>query len=254
MKEIFVYPLLLSFFAGLSTIFGSLIGLFYRKPSPRFMGLTLGLSAGVMLIISFAELLPHSIETGGFGPAYLAFFCGLLLMLTVDFLVPHDFLGEHHKTGEKKQARLLKTGLFVALGMAIHNFPEGIASFAGGLQDLRLGAAIAMAVMIHNIPEGLAVSAPIFAATGSRKKAFLWSFLSGMVEPVGALLSAFILAPFFGPVLLGRLLAAVAGVMVFISLDELIPASYAYGEEHTTVIGAIIGMAIMVFSLGMLKG
>ncbi len=151
------------------------------------------------------------------------------------------------------QSRLLKTGLFVALGLGIHNFPEGMASFATALSDPELGVAISIAIAIHNIPEGLAVSAPIYAATGSRSKAFWWSFLSGVAEPVGALMAALVLMPFLNDAVLGGLLSAVAGIMVFIAIDELVPVSHSYGEEHLSIVGIVAGMAVMSLSLWMLQ-
>jgi ZIP family zinc transporter len=253
------FALLLSALAGLSTTIGSLLALFVRKPGPRLMTLTLGFSGGVMILVSFVELLPGGIEAIGFAPANLAFFGGMVAMFLVDASIPHDYMAEHHHTetgsgGDRAlQSRLLKTGLFVALGLGIHNFPEGMASFATTLSDPRLGIAIAIAIAIHNIPEGLAVSAPVYAATGSRSKAFWWSFLSGVVEPVGALLAAVVLLPFLNEAILGGLLSAVAGIMVFISVDELVPVSRAYGEEHLSIVGIVVGMAVMSLSLWMLK-
>ena len=248
------FALLLSALAGLSTTLGSLVGIFIRQPSPRFMTLTLGFSGGVMILVSFVELLPGGIEAIGFAPAHLAFFGGMLAMFLVDALIPHDYMAEHHHTEEeKREGRLLKTGMFVALGIAIHNFPEGMAAFAGALEDPALGIAIAVAIAIHNIPEGLAVSAPVYAATGSRGKAFLWSFLSGVAEPIGAGLAAAVLLPFLSETVLGFVLAAVAGIMVFISIDELVPVSRSFGEEHLSIVGIIIGMAVMALSLWMLK-
>jgi len=148
---------------------------------------------------------------------------------------------------------LLKTGLFVALGIGIHNFPEGMAAFAGALEDPALGIAIAVAIAIHNIPEGLAVSAPVYAATGSRGKAFLWSFLSGVAEPIGAGLAALVLMPFLSEMVLGFVLASVAGIMVFISLDELVPVARSFGEEHLSIVGIVAGMMVMALSLWMLQ-
>lgn len=248
------FALLLSALAGLSTTLGSLLGIFVRKPGPRFMTLTLGFSGGVMILVSFVELLQGGIEAVGFGLAHLAFFGGMGTMFLVDFLIPHDYMAEHHRTekGARKD-RLLKTGLFVALGIGIHNFPEGMATFAGALEDPALGVAIAIAIAIHNIPEGLAVSAPVYAATGSRAKAFWWSFLSGVAEPVGAGLAALVLMPFLNEAVLGFVLAAVAGIMVFISLDELVPVARSFGEEHLAIVGVVVGMAVMAFSLWMLQ-
>jgi ZIP family zinc transporter len=250
--------LTLTTLAGLSTAIGGLIGVATRRePGPRFMTMTLGFAAGVMVMVSFVELLPGGIEVIGFGPAHLAFFGGMLAMFLIDALVPHTYIAEPHPTGRRRRRRrrqrLLKTGLFVALGLAIHNFPEGMATFTGTLKDVNLGVAIAVAIALHNIPEGLAVSAPIYAATGSRSQAFLWSFLAGLAEPAGAALAALFLLPFLTDALLGWLLSAVAGIMIFISLDELVPAARAFGEEHLAIAGVIAGMMVMTISLLMLR-
>ena len=244
--------LLLTALAGLSTTIGSALGLMVRDPGPKFMGFTLGFSAGVMILVSFVELLQSGIDSIGFGLAHIAFFGGMILMFLIDFLIPHDYGGEHHVEEDASKERLLKTGLFVALGLGIHNFPEGMATFAGAIEDLRLGTAIAVAIAIHNIPEGLAVSAPVYAATGSRGKAFLWSFLSGVAEPLGAGLAALVLLPFMTQALLGWMLSSVAGIMVFISLDELVPVSHAFGKGHMAIVGAVTGMVVMALSLWML--
>jgi ZIP family zinc transporter len=259
---------------------GSLLVIFVRKPGPRFMALMLGFSAGVMTLVSFVELLQHGIAAVGFVPAHLAFFGGMVAMFLVDALVPHEYMGEHHRIEEKacggqlretgpfvsthpgrhrwrqhrpRNGQLFKTGLFLALGIGIHNFPEGMASFTGALENPALGISIAVAIAIHNIPEGLAVSAPVYAATGSRMKAFLWSFLPGLAEPIGAGLTAAVLLPFLNGTVLGFLLAAVAGIMVFISLDELVPVACSFGEEHLSIVGVITGMMVMALSLWMLQ-
>jgi len=174
----------------------------------------------------------------------------MVVMFLIDALIPHDYMAEHHHTEEEaRQGQLLKTGLFVALGIGIHNFPEGMAAFAGALEDPSLGIAIAVAIAIHNIPEGLAVSAPVYAATGSRAKAFWWSFLSGVAEPVGAGLAALVLMPLLSETVLGFVLASVAGIMVFISLDELLPTARDYGTGHIAIYGVMVGMASMALSL-----
>ncbi len=274
--------LILTTLAGLSTAIGGLIGVATRRePGPRFMTLTLGFAAGVMVMVSFVELLPGGIEVIGFGPAQLAFFGGMLAMFLIDTLGPHTYIAEQHPAERRtyiaerphagrrthiaerppagrprrrrRRQRLLKTGLFVALGLAIHNFPEGMATFAGALKDVQLGIAIAVAIALHNIPEGLAVSAPIYAATGSRVQAFLWSLLAGLYEPAGAALAAVFILPFLTDALLGWLLSAVAGIMIFISLDELVPAARAFGEEHLAIVGVISGMMVMAASLSILR-
>jgi len=245
--------LVLTTLAGLSTTIGSLLGILVRKPGPRFMALTLGFSGGVMILVSFVELLAGGIEAVGFALAHLAFFAGMLGMFLIDFLIPHEYMAERHHTEGRAQDPLLKTGLLVALGIGIHNFPEGMATFAGTLQDVSLGAAIAVAIALHNIPEGLAVSAPIYVATGSRRQAFLWSFLSGLAEPVGTAVAAVVLLPFLNTTVLGLMLSLVAGIMVFISLDELVPVARSFGQEHLSIMGVVIGMAVMAASLWMLR-
>jgi len=248
-----VYALLLSALAGMSTAIGSFLGIVVKKPGPRFMALTLGFSAGVMILVSFVELLQSGIKTVGFTAAHLSFFAGILLMFAADALIPHDYMAEHNLPGTKyRDINLARTGLFVALGIAIHNFPEGLAVFAGGLHNLKAGIAIAIAIALHNIPEGLAVSVPIYAATGSRRKAFFWSFLSGLAEPLGAGMAALFLIPFLNQILLGFVLSTVAGIMVFISIDELVPASRSCGHEHLSILGFVIGMMVMALSLGMI--
>jgi len=187
------------------------------------------------------------------------FFGGMLLIAMIDKFIPkqgnphelkkvEDMKGAKDTSGVKDPA-LLKMGTFTALAIAIHNFPEGIATFTSALQDPALGIAIAVAIAIHNIPEGIAVSVPVYFATGDKKKAFKLSFLSGLSEPVGAILAYFLLMPFLNDIMFGVIFAGVAGIMVFISLDELLPAAQKYDEAHLSIYGLIGGMAVMAVSL-----
>jgi ZIP family zinc transporter len=244
------YALALTTAAGLSTGIGGVLGILVKKPGDRFMGFTLGFSAGVMIHVSFVELLPGAIDSLGFAWAHVAFFVGMAGIFLIDMLVPHDYIGQHDHT--EAQGKLMRTGVLVALGMAIHNFPEGLATFAGSMMDDKLGLSIAAAIAVHNIPEGMAVSAPIYAATGNRKKAFMWSLLSGLSEPVGAGLAALILFPFLTEGLLAVFLAFVAGVMVAISVDELVPAAKSFKTEHAPIVGVILGAGVMALSLFLL--
>lgn len=248
------FALLLSTLAGLSTTLGGLLGITVREPGPRFMSFTLGFSGGVMILVSFVELLGQGIDVVGFGPAYVAFLGGMLMMFLIDVAIPHEYMAERYNAGKgSSDSHLLKTGLFVALGIGVHNFPEGMASLVGALEDPFLGIAIAIAVALHNIPEGLAVAAPVYAATGSRGKALLWSFLSGLAEPLGAALTAAVLLPFLSPAVLGYVLALVAGIMVFISLDELVPVASSFGKGHLSILGVASGMSVMALSLWLLR-
>lgn len=246
------WALLITAAAGLSTTFGSLLALWLENPGPRFISMTLGFSAGVMLLVSFVELLASSREYLGLGPALLGFFAGMAFMFAVDALIPHEYFAEKIGAPAEESREMYRTGVLVALGIGIHNFPEGMATFAGSLQDLRLGLAIAVAIAIHNIPEGMAVSTPVYLATGSRRKAFWWSFLSGAAEPAGAAVAAAALVRHINETVLGWVLAAVAGIMVYISLDELIPASREYGMDAHAMLGMMAGMAVMALSLWLL--
>jgi ZIP family zinc transporter len=253
----------LTVFAGLSTGIGSALAFFTKSTSTRFLSISLGFSAGVMVYVSFMEILQKAreafmVDLGEKMATWytiLSFFIGILIIALIDRLIPsyenpHEIrrVEEVMATG-RKDPKLVRMGLFTALAIAIHNFPEGIATFMAGLSDTTIAIPIAAAIAIHNIPEGIAVSVPISYGTGSRKRGFYLSFLSGLAEPVGALLAYFILMPYMGDMLFGAVFAAVAGIMVFISIDELLPTAREYGLHHHSVYGFIVGMAVMALSL-----
>jgi ZIP family zinc transporter len=254
----------LTLFAGLSTGIGSLIGLLSKKFNPRVLTISLGFSAGVMIYVSMIEIFVKakdslSLSLGpktGYIYTVVAFFAGMLVIALIDKLIP-SYENPHEMnvqdkiahSSEKERAKLLRMGVFSALAIGIHNFPEGLATFMSGLTNPTLGISIAVAIAIHNIPEGLAVSAPIFYATKSRKKAFVLSFLSGFAEPIGALIGYFVLRSIFTDTMFGVIFAAVAGIMVYISLDELLPTAEEYGEHHLAIGGLIGGMVVMAVSL-----
>jgi len=248
---------LLTVMAGLSTGIGSAIAYFIKKPKIIYLSFSLGLSTGVMIYISFMELLPNALDAVGQFWGLAFFFIGIATIGLIDILVPgpenpHDYEGIDAPTAPRKNNYLMRTGLLTALAIGIHNFPEGLATFGTALSDVKLGAVIALAIAIHNIPEGISVSVPIFYATGNKKKAFTYSFLSGIAEPVGAVIGFLILLPFLSEGLLASLLAFVAGIMVYISVDELLPMAHRYGHNHTVILGIILGMFIMALSLLML--
>ncbi|MEW9051121.1 MAG: zinc transporter ZupT [Neobacillus sp.] len=255
----------LTLMAGLATGIGSLLAFFTSHTNTKFLSVTLGFSAGVMIYVSMVEIFVKAKDalTGALGVVqgnWLTvggFFGGMLLIAMIDKFIPKQSNPHELKTVEDmklpssgdKKPDLLKMGTFTALAIAIHNFPEGIATFTSALQDPGLGIAIAVAIAIHNIPEGIAVSVPVYFATGDKKKAFKLSFLSGLSEPVGALVAYLFLMPFLNDVMFGVIFAAVAGIMVFISLDELLPAAKKYDETHLSIYGLIGGMAVMALSL-----
>jgi len=259
-----LFAFALTLFAGLSTGIGSILVLITKKTNPKFLSASLGFSAGVMIYISFMEILPEAnikiasalgSKAGGWA-ALGGFFAGIFLIAGIDKLIPStqnpheahtveemDGKSEHHKKN------LMRMGAMTALTIAIHNFPEGLATFSSSLVDPKLGVPIAVAVAIHNIPEGIAVAVPIFYSTGSRRKAFRLSFLSGLSEPAGALIGYLLLFNFINDLIMGLIFAVIAGIMVFISLDELLPAAKEYGEHHISIYGLVAGMAVMAISL-----
>ncbi len=253
--ENFIFALILTTIAGLSTTIGSVIAIFFKEPGPKYISISMGFSAGVMILISFVELLQQGIESLGFFNGHLWFFIGMIIMFAVDLGISHKYeFADSRKKGqnEKKEPKLEKTSLLIALGIFIHNFPEGMATFAGTLKDIELGFLLMVAIALHNIPEGIAVAVPVYQSTKSSKKAFLWSFLSGVSEPIGALIAGLILLPFLNDFILGIMLSIVGGFMVFISLDELLPVSRSFGKEHLSILGLIMGMFIMALSLSLL--
>jgi len=265
MEENVLFAFGLTIFAGLSTGIGSLIAFMTKNTNRKFLSVALGFSAGVMIYVSMVEILVKAKDAfiqsmglkAGTWMTAVAFFTGMFFIAIIDKLIPSEenpheirFIEEMEKNGQTAdQKKLLRMGVFVALALAIHNFPEGLATFMAGLQDPSIAIPVAVAIAIHNIPEGISVSVPIYFATGDRKKAFIYSFLSGLAEPVGALVGYLIFRQFMNDMVFGFLFAAVAGIMVFISLDELLPAAQEYGEHHLSIYGLVAGMMVMALSL-----
>jgi len=287
----------LTIFAGLATGIGSAIAFFAKRTDYRFLSLATGFSAGVMLYVSFVEILFKGLrslasvygEYWGHWINAASFFGGIVLIGLIDNLIPsaenpHETHSEQetaplHNTSAPlpvfaavattvghaaggvhdhrvQNAKLLRMGLFTALAITIHNLPEGLATFLAALEDPKIGVAIAVAIALHNIPEGISVSVPIFYATGNRGKAFAYSMLSGVAEPVGAGIAYVALRFFLGgesgvipPQVMGMLFGGVAGIMVYISIDVLLPTSRAYGKGHDSLFGLLAGMVVMALSL-----
>jgi ZIP family zinc transporter len=269
--------------AGLATGIGGLIAFFARRTKTTFLAFSLGFSAGVMIFISFTEILTGSgdlmklnySEPVAAWLTFLSFVVGIGLSAAIDKILPSE--GNPHELkrveqmnpgtrdpdkpecqGRKQQRhgrhiprdqKLMRIGMFTAIALGVHNFPEGIATFMSAMSDVTVGISIAVAVAIHNIPEGIAVSVPVFYATGSKKKALLWSVMSGFSEPIGAVAGYFILNLFSTDVSLGFVFGMVAGIMVYISFDELLPAAHKYGKHHVAIYGLISGMIVIGLSL-----
>lgn len=264
MQENILLAFAVTLFAGLSTGIGSLLAFFTKKTNKKFLSIALGFSAGVMVYVSFVEIFvkgKDSLITAlgnekGYVLAVFSFFVGILLSAVIDKLVPNPENPHELKLVEdlnndslKKKSKLMRMGIFSALAIGMHNFPEGLATFMATINDPAVGIAIGVAIAIHNIPEGIAVSVPIYYATGSKIKAFYYSFLSGIAEPIGALIGYLFLMPYLNDLTFGLVFMAVAGIMIYISMDELLPAAREYGEHHFAISGFIAGMAVMAISL-----
>lgn len=271
-----MFAFTLTLFAGLSTGVGSLIAFFAKKTNKKFLSVSLGFSAGVMIYVSMIEIFVKAqdalmselgTKTGAIWTV-VAFFGGMFLIAIIDKLIPsaenpheaRSVIADCEGCGEceicvkeakqrREKEQLMRTGVFTALAIAIHNFPEGMATFVSAFQDPSIAIPIVAAIAIHNIPEGIAVSVPIYQATGSRRRAFAYSFLSGFAEPIGALIGWLVLIPIMSDMVYGIIFAGVAGIMVFISIDELLPAAREYGEHHLSIYGVIAGMMVMALSL-----
>ncbi len=257
MNENIFMAFLLTLIAGLATGIGGLIALFTKTTNKRFLSTALGFSAGVMLYISFVEMFPNAQDylNNSFGEALgiwiscLSFFMGMVLIMAIDNFIPSpesDLTAS--KTGQH-DAVLQRMGILMALAIAIHNFPEGLATFTSTLDDVSLGLAIAVAISIHNIPEGIVTSVPIYYATGNKKKALIISILSGLTEPLGAIVGYLILRPFLSDSVYGIIFGIISGIMVYISIEELIPMAREYDKGNSMISGAIAGMMIMALSL-----
>ncbi|WP_455717967.1 zinc transporter ZupT [Anaerosporobacter sp.] len=258
-----IFAFVLTLLAGLSTGIGSCIAFIAKKTNKKFLSISLGFSAGVMIYVSMIEiffkaqdaLTTEMGERAGSWVTVVAFFGGMFLIALIDRLIPSEENPHEVKSVEAeneevpKTNQLMRMGVFTSIAIAVHNFPEGLATFVSAMQDPGIAIPIVVAIAIHNIPEGIAVSVPIYQATGSKKKAFYYSFLSGLAEPIGALVGWLILMPIMSDTVFGIIFAGVAGIMVFISVDELLPAAREYGEHHLSIYGLIAGMMVMAVSL-----
>ncbi len=250
--------LLLSAIAGMATGLGAAVAFFMKKLSYRVLTFALGASAGMMIYISFMEFIPSAMQSAGEGSQYLvimSFFAGMVLIALIDRLIPseenpHEIqeLSAWEKAPSNEKG-MQRSAYFFAAAIAIHNFPEGIATVVSALEGAEVAYSVALAVAIHNIPEGIAVAIPLYCATQSKWKSFGWATLSGLAEPLGALVAMLILMPFLSPLLIAGLFAAVAGIMVYISLDELLPMAQRWGYHHASIYGVMAGMCIIAFLL-----
>ncbi|MBU6236123.1 MAG: zinc transporter ZupT [Alphaproteobacteria bacterium] len=247
--------------AALATVIGSATIIRAKANNPKLLAFGLAFAAGAMVYVSLVEIFGKSViafsaihgDVGGYKMATLAFFGGMLLLVGLDRLVPNPH-GEISTADTPRGDSVLKrTGLLAALAITAHNIPEGMASFFATLDDPVVGAPLAIAIAVHNIPEGVSIAIPVYYATGSRKKALIAVGISAMAEPLGAAVGYGLLAPFLTQAVFGTVFGAIAGAMVFLSMDELLPAAKRYSSGHETAYGLVLGMATLALSLVLFK-
>lgn len=254
MEQEAIRALLLSTLAGFSTMIGTIIIFFSNRKNEKLLSISLGLAGGVMISVSFVELLPNSLAyfltfaNEQWSTVYMVstLILGVLFASLLDKLIPHE---EEKDTHEIKHENLYRIGFVSTLALAIHNFPEGIATFMAGFDSQSLGIAITIAIAAHNIPEGITVALPIYFATGSRKKAIYYTFLSSISEPIGALLAFLVLRPFINDATLGIVFGIISGIMLYIALEELLPSSRNYGYPRIALWSAFAGICLMPLTL-----
>lgn len=279
MENSYLIALTLSTLAGLSTVLGGFITFFIKKNSLKFLSFGLGLSAGVMIFISLVDLYPEASKLikEQMGDSYLwltviCFALGMLSAIIIDYFIPDHIesdaflkqIGANEKHTDSTTSilnenapieigKIKKAGIVTAIVVAVHNFPEGLATFFISSHDIVIGLGVIIAIAIHNIPEGMAISIPVYQTTHSKRKAFLYSFMSGMAEPLGGVVGFFIIKSFFPNLCLGTLFAFVAGIMTYISIDTLLPLSKDYDTGHYSISGVVLGILIMGSTLVILE-
>ncbi len=257
--RMYILPLILTLFAGMSTLVGGFVTFFIKRNNLKALSIGLGFSAGVMIYVSLNELMSESpVMLSSYYSmtiskilAFIGFLGGILTAIAIDYFVPDhiesDFLNNSSRCHQRHRIR--RAGLITAVAVTLHNFPEGMATFLVSSHDIMLGIPVAIAIAIHNIPEGIAIALPIFHATGKKRLAILYTFLSGISEPVGGLIGVVLLKTIMPAQSIGIMTAAVAGIMVYLSFDTLLPLAREYGENHHVIIGIVSGLLIMSLSL-----
>ncbi len=256
-------PLLMTTLAGLATVAGGFITFFVNKNNMKVLSLGLGFSAGVMIFVSFTEILTSAGDLlKGYFPNNYAwivfggFIAGTIISKLIDIFLPDHIEEEDFANSEKhlnSHTHIKRAGLLTAIAIAIHNFPEGLGTFLVSSQDLTLGVTVALAIALHNIPEGIAVALPIYHATGKKRMAIWYAFWTGMTEPIGALIGLGLLSLFLPQMFVGFLMAVVVGIMIYIAFDTLLPLSHEYGDWHYAIAGVMSGIVVIWASLLMLN-
>ena len=260
-------PLLMTLLAGLATLIGGFITFLVNKNNLKVLSLGLGFSAGVMIFVSFTEILSTAENLlKDYYPVdyhwimFWGFIAGVVISKLIDEFVPdhieeEDFLEDDCGTEAcKRKHKIKRAGILTAIAIAVHNFPEGLGTFLVSSQNLVIGSSVALAIALHNIPEGIAVALPIYHATGKKRYAMWYAFWTGITEPLGAIIGLVLLHWFLPQVFVGFFLAAVVGIMIYISFDTLLPLSHEYGDWHYAIAGVMSGIIVIWASILLLNG
>ena len=263
LPEHYELGLFITFLAGMTTVLGGCFTFFIKKDNLKSLSFVLGLSAGVMIFLGLTEILTNSNELlYKYFPnkagwlVFLGFFIGVLVALLIDWLIP-DHIEEDLFVKQDEcisnSHRIKRAGLLTAIAISMHNFPEGLSTFFMTTQSVTLGISVALAIAIHNVPAGIAIALPIYHATGKKRLAIFYSFLSGISELIGAIIGLFLFQTFLPQFSIGLIFASVAGILVYISFDTILPLSKEYGDGHYSVFGIMSGMFVIWASLLLLS-
>lgn len=264
LPQSFIPAMLITLFAGLATTIGGGIAFIIKKKSLKALSVGMGFSAGVMIFLSFTDMVPeaNNLLSVHFPNNYewitfIGFVAGLLIAILIDYFLP-DHVDEqdmlHPDTPSRRNYKIKRAGLVTAVAICVHNFPEGMATFFTTTQNITLGLSVGLAIAIHNIPEGIAVALPVYHVTGKKRYAMLYAALSGVTEPIGALVGMLLFGALLPQVLVGALMSAVAGIMIYISFDTLLPLAKEYGDWHQSLVGILSGIIVMWVSLILIGG
>ncbi|MGL5351846.1 MAG: zinc transporter ZupT [Clostridium sp.] len=247
-------PIVLSVLAGLSTVIGAFIVFFSKSENKKLITFSLSFSAGVMITISFTDLFPQAERTlskyngnvSGIFFSLLFLIIGAFIAMLIDSFIPSE--DKSNSTNITNDSKLFRVGFVSMIALMLHNFPEGIATYVSAYEDTALGIYIAVAIALHNIPEGISIAMPIYYSTGSKLKAFKYTFYSGIAEPAGAIIAFIFLKPFINEIILSVIFAIVSGIMLYIAFAELIPAARKYGHHKTYLFSLFLGICIIPIS------
>lgn len=239
--------LIITTIAGLSTVLGGCIVFFKIKNREKFISFCLSFSLSVMITISVIDLVPSSfIELNNSFSLLKSIFITILLFVVGAILV--NILDRNIKVSKSKNSNLYKLGILNMIALMLHNFPEGIATFMTSYSDLSIGISLSLAIMMHNIPEGISIAVPLYYSTGKKGRGILYTFISALAEPLGAIVAFLFLKQYINMLTISYVLIIVAGIMITISINELFPEAIKYNESKQIKLGMLLGVVVILIN------